>query len=333
MRRAALERTLQTYFTTAQASVRGLRLRSPELPGQGTPMVPHDAETLAGSYQWLAAEHKGLVVSLDQTWREGLGQLGQALTRLLADFFEVYACWDDWEHTHEVALGAAQRAGDRHAEASLLRSLGDLRRYQDRLPEAVADFTASNAIFSELHDTQGKIDSLIGLARTYRRQGRLADAAAGLEQCLGLCRGLGDRDREAKAMLFLAKVRRQQGRSTDALTLLATCQETFRSIGSSGYAAYTDLIIGILRHERGEYEQATKHLQRALAFAQTLGDPRWEAYGLLNLGITAHACGAYEEACQHLEQSLIMFEQVGDRHGASRARQVIAGLRERATGP
>jgi len=80
-------------------------------------------------------------VSLDQAWREGLGQLGQALTRLLADFSEVHACWDEWEHTHQVALRAARQAGDRHAEASLLRGLGDLRRCQDRLPEAVAHFT------------------------------------------------------------------------------------------------------------------------------------------------------------------------------------------------
>ena len=331
-RRAALERTLQTYFTTAQDWVRGLRLRPPELPGQASPAVPQDAAaTLARSYRWLAAERKGLVVSLEQAWREGCQRPWPNVTRLLADFFEVSACWDDWERTHEVALRAAQRAGDRHAEASLLGGLGDLRRFQARLPEAVAFCTQSNAIFSDLHDTQGQIDSLIGLARAYRRQGRLADAAACFDQCLELCRGLSDRDRAAKAMLFFAKVRRQQGRSADALTLLTDCRDIFRSLGNAGYVGYTDLVLGILRHERGEYEQATDHLQQALAFARTLGDPRWEAYGLLNLGMTAQARGCYDQARQHLEQSLIMFEQVGDRHGASRARQVIAGLRKNAT--
>jgi tetratricopeptide (TPR) repeat protein/transcriptional regulator with XRE-family HTH domain len=332
MRRAALERTLQAYFTTAQASVRQLRLRSPDLPGQATPAVPHDVTaTLARSYQWLAAEHKGLVVSLDQAWREGLGRLGQALMRLLTDFFEVYACWDDWERTHEVALRAAHVAGDRHAEASLLRGLGDLRRFQDRLPEAVGYFTHSNAIFSELQDTQGEIDSLIGLARAYRRQDRLTDAAVSFEQCLGLCRGLGDRDREAKAMLFFAKVRRQQGRSAEALALLAEGRDIFRSLGNAGYAGYSDLVLGILRLERGEYEQAADHLHQAHAFARTLGDPRWEAYVLLNLGMTAQARGSHDQARRHLGQSLIRFEQVDDRHGASRARRVIAGL-ESATG-
>jgi tetratricopeptide (TPR) repeat protein/transcriptional regulator with XRE-family HTH domain len=328
-RRAALERTLQTYFTTAQESVRRLRLRSPDLPAQATPTVPHDVTaTLARSYQWLAAEHKGLVLSLDQAWREGLGRLGQALTRLLADFFEVYACWDDWERTHEVALRAAQIAGDRHAEGSLLRGLGDLRRFQGRLPEAVAYFTQSNAIFSELQDTRGEIDGLIGLARAYRHQGQLADAATCFEQCLGLCRGLGDRDREAKAMLFFAKVRRQQGRSADALDLLVGCRDVFRSLGNVGYAGYSDLVIGIAEFECGEYEHAADDLQQALAFARTLGDPRWEAYGLLYLGVTAQARGSHDQARQHLEQSLTKFEQVDDRQGMARVHQAITGLRD-----
>jgi DNA-binding SARP family transcriptional activator/tetratricopeptide (TPR) repeat protein/transcriptional regulator with XRE-family HTH domain len=330
-RDAALERTLQTYFATAQEWVRGLRLRSPELPGLA-PAMPHEVTaTLARSYRWLAAEHKGLVVSLEQAAREGCQRPWPHLTRLLADFFEVYACWDDWERTHQVALRAARGAGDRDAEASLLRGLGDLRRFQNRLPEAVAYFTNSSAIFCELEDTQGEIDSLIGLARTYRRQGRLTDAAASFDQCLRLCHRLGDRDRAAKAMLFFAKVRRQQGRSTDALTLLTGCRDTFRSLDNIGYAAYSDLMLGILQHERGEYEQATDHLQQALAFARTLGDPRWEAYVLLSLGMTTQARGSHDQARQDLEQSLTVFEQVGDRHGAARVRQVIASLPENAT--
>ena len=332
-RRAALERTLRTYFATAQQWVRGLRLRPPDLPGQATPAVPRDGTaTLARSYRWLAAERKGLVVSLEQAWREGCQRPWPKVTRLLADFFEVSACWDDWERTHQVALRAAQRAGDRHAEASLLGGLGDLRRLQDRLPEAVACCTHSNAIFSQLHDPQGEIDSLLGLARAYRRQGRLADAAACFQQCLELCRRTGDRDRAAKATLFFAKVRRQQGRSADALALLTDCRDSFAALGSPGYVGYTDLMLGILRHERGEYQQAAGHLQQALTFARTLGDPRWEAYVLLHLGTTAQARGSHDQARQHLEQSLIMFEQAGDQHGASRARQMIASLRENATG-
>jgi tetratricopeptide (TPR) repeat protein/transcriptional regulator with XRE-family HTH domain len=328
-RRAALERTLQTYFTSAHTAVRQLRLRPPELPDRPAPGMPRDpGERLAESYKWLAAEHTGLAVSLDQVWREGLGQLGQALTRLLADFFEVHACWDEWERTHEVALRAARLAGDRHAEASLLRGLGDLRRCQDRLPEAVAHFTDSHAIFCELRDIAGEADSLTGLARTHRRQGRLAEAAACFEQVLELCRGLADADREAKATLFFAKVRRRQGQPAAALALLTRCRDIFRTVGSGGYVAYADLMIGILHSELGEHELATGHLQQALAFARALGDPRWEAYGLLNLGLAAQAAGSHNDARRHLSQALVMFEQAGDRDGACRVRHVLAGTRD-----
>jgi len=328
-RRAALERTLHTYFSRAHAAVRQLRLRPPELPDGAAQAIPRDPrDGLAGSYKWLAAEHAGLAVSLDQAWREGLGRLGQALTRLLADFFEVHACWEEWERTHQVALRAARAAGDRHAEASLLRGLGDLRRCQDRLPEAVAHFTYSNAIFGELRDVPGEADSLTGLANAYRRQGRLAEAAACFDRALELCRGLADADREAKATLFFAKVRRQQGRPADALGLLTRCREIFCSVGSGGYVAYADLLAGILCRELGDHERATGHLQQALAFAQALGDPRWEARAHLNLGLTAHARGSHDEARHHLGQSQAMFEQAGDHHGASRARLVLADAQD-----
>ncbi len=326
-RRAALQRTLQTYFERAHGAVRQLRLRPPELPGATAPALPRDPQgLLAEAYQWLATEHTGLALSLDQAWREGLGELGQALTRVLADFFEVYACWDEWERTHEVALRAARRAGDRHAEASLLRGLGDLRRFQDRLPEAVELFTSGNAMFRELNDTGGRVDSLIGLARTYRRQGRLTDAASCFEAGLSLCRGLGDPDREAKAMLFFAKVRNQQGQFEDALGLLTSSRELFLSINSSGYVAYTDLLIGIMYRERGEFDQAAKYLEQALTFAQSLGDPRWEAYAWLNLAVAAQGRGSKDEAHRDLDRSLAMFQQAGDGQGARLARQLILDL-------
>jgi tetratricopeptide (TPR) repeat protein len=326
-RRAALERTLQTYFARAQEAVGQLRLRPPELPGTTAPAPPRDTRgRLAEAYQWLAIEHTGLAVSLDQAWREGLGGLGQALTRLLADFFEVYACRDEWEQTHEMALRAARRAGDRHAEASLLRGLGDLRRVQDRLTEAAELFTGSNAIFRELNDTGGEVDSLTGLARTYRRQNRLADAASCFEAALGLCRGLGDPDREAKAMLFFAKVRNQQGQFEDALGLLTSSREMFRAINSGGYVAYTELLIGIRYSERGEFDRAAEYLERALKFAQSLGDPRWEAYGWLNLAVVAQGRGVPDEARRDLERSLAMFQQAGDGQGTRLARQLLVDL-------
>jgi len=57
-RRAALERTLQTYVTRAHTAVRQLRPRPPELPDRSSPRIPRDpAERLAESYKWLSAEH------------------------------------------------------------------------------------------------------------------------------------------------------------------------------------------------------------------------------------------------------------------------------------
>src|SRR5262249_61852333 len=104
-------------------------------------------------------------------------------------------------------------------------------------------------------------------------------------------------------------------------------------VDSGGYVAYADLMIGILYRELGEHERATDHLQRALEFTQTLGDPRWEAYAFLNLGLTAQARGSEYEARHQLGQSQAMFEQAGDLDGSSRARHVLAGIRQSTAAP
>ncbi len=325
-RHAALQRTLQTYFTAAQDSLLRLRLRLPQPPAQPTRIVPRDiTSTLARAYQWLAAEHDGLVLSVEQAWREGLGPLAEALAEQLADFFEVYAQWDDWERIHQVALRAARRAADRHAEASLLRGLGDLRRNQRRFVEALDYSTRSRTIFAELGDTQGEIDSLIGLARAQRRGGHLADAVASFQEAVRLCRATGDRDREAKATLFFAKVVRQQGRFDDAITLLTSSVEMFESGGNVGYAAYARLTLAVALHEMKEHEQAATHLLHCLTFVRTLADPRWEAYALLYLGINAEARHLHDEARQLLAQALTLFQQVGDQEGTARVLALSAG--------
>src|SRR5215813_14244130 len=52
-RRAALERTLQIYFTRALAAVRKLRLRPPELSEGAAQAIPRDPrDGLARSYKW-----------------------------------------------------------------------------------------------------------------------------------------------------------------------------------------------------------------------------------------------------------------------------------------
>jgi hypothetical protein len=49
--------------------------------------------------------------------------------------------------------------------------------------------------------------------------------------------------------------------------------------------------------------------------------------------VAAYARGSCQQALQDLESSLAMFESVGDRQGASRARQVLGGLRQQAAAP
>jgi transcriptional regulator with XRE-family HTH domain/tetratricopeptide (TPR) repeat protein len=143
-RRAALERTLQIYFTRAHAAVRKLRLRPPELPGgasQATPRDPKDG--LAGSYKWeifRQVDSGGYVAYADLMigilYRE-LGEHERATYHL------------------QQALEFAQTLGDPRWEAYAFLNLGLTAQARGSEDEARHQLGQSQAMFEQAGDRQG----------------------------------------------------------------------------------------------------------------------------------------------------------------------------------
>ena len=120
---------------------------------------------------------------------------GGSPTRLPASSRSVH--WDDWQHTHALALTAARQAGDRDAEGRILAGLGDLHGYRQHVDEAIGCLQQSLAAFREAGNRRGELDSLLELGGHDLRQGRFGEAAARFEQGLAGFRELGWRSREA----------------------------------------------------------------------------------------------------------------------------------------
>ena len=265
----------------------------PSCPARPHPTFPPDAHgELAASYQWLATEHTGLALSLDQAWREGLGRAGtgaHAATRRLLRGVRLLG-----------RVGANARGGSARRPAGGRPARRGVTAARSRRPAPLPKPAAGGG--GILHRQQRHLPR-VGRHRGRGRQpdrtrpahtgaeDRLAEAASCFEECLGLCRGLADPDREAKAMLFFAKVRRQQGRFEDALSLLTSSGEMFRSVNSCGYVAYTDLMMGIMYSERGEFDRGRRSSRAGAGLRAVTGRPRWEAYALLNLAVAAQGRG------------------------------------------
>ncbi len=114
----------------------------------------------------------------------------------LAHFFDIRGLWADWVQTHELALAAARRAGDRPGEGRTLTNLGSVYADQGRWAEAIECHEQALGILRALGDRPGEGQTLTNLGNVYARQGRWAEAIQMYEQSLDIFRALGDRHGE-----------------------------------------------------------------------------------------------------------------------------------------
>ncbi|QFY07513.1 SARP family transcriptional regulator [Nonomuraea phyllanthi] len=117
-----------------------------EVPGGGRPsaggggcrwMPPELAGELAVvPLCWMERERRLLLAGVRQAAQAGLPRLCGALALSMLPLFESGGHFDDWRESHEVALAAAERAGDRTGVAALLGSLSTMCRLDHRPEEA-----------------------------------------------------------------------------------------------------------------------------------------------------------------------------------------------------
>jgi tetratricopeptide (TPR) repeat protein len=233
--RAALERVLQTYLELAEQADALLEPSGLNHYGGDPVEGPRDHPTAAIVEQaplpWLEAEHASLVAAVDQGCEADIGEPGWRLATALVSFFGARAHWDDWHHTHAVALAAARRTGDRDAEGRVLGSLADLHVAWSRFDEASRCLEQGLTAFQETGNRRGELQSLLGLGATDRRQGRFDDAVTRLEQSLSGFRELGWRSGEAETLFELGEAYREQGRLGAAAVCLEESLRLMRAIG------------------------------------------------------------------------------------------------------
>jgi tetratricopeptide (TPR) repeat protein len=317
VRQASLGRVLQAYLTLAeQADVvlepSGLARYGGDLASRSTDH-PATATVEHDPLRWFEAERTSLVAVVQQACQAGLGEFGWRLADSLTGFFQDRAHWDDWQHTHTLALAAARQAGDRDAEAAVLGSLGDLHTHRHRMDDAVCCLEQSLAAFRETGNRRGELQSLQTLGDLDIRQGRFGDATARLEQSLAGCRELGWPSGEAKVLSDLGDVHRYQGRLEAAMACLEQSLTLMREVGDRPWEAPILRSLGLAHRAHGRYGEAIACLEQSLALARAAGDRRGEVYVLQSLGEVHHAQGCLEEADGWLERSLALARVSGDR--------------------
>jgi DNA-binding SARP family transcriptional activator/uncharacterized protein HemY len=318
VRRASLERLLGAYLTLAEGAATVLEPSGLERYGSDPARGQRADHPMAVAVEqhplgWFEAERPSLVAAVEQACDAGCWEFAWRLADTLGSFFQLRAHWDDWQHSHALALAAVRRGGDRDAEGCILLSLGDLHGYRHRTDDAIGCMQQGLTAFRETGNRRGELQGLLNLGEIHGLQGRFDEATALLERALAGLRELGAPSWEALALVHLGEVHCQQGRLGAALTCLEQSLSLMRAIGDRSWEAPILRRLAHAHNRQGRFAEAVACLERSLALVRAVGDRHGEAYVLQSLGEVHHKQGHLGNAADCLEQSLALARATGDR--------------------
>ncbi|MFF9868127.1 BTAD domain-containing putative transcriptional regulator [Streptomyces sp. NPDC013953] len=286
-RTAALRRATATALTLADLAhrevcggdfpvVHGLSVR---------PAASADVVRLAADnpLEWYERERTTLTALCVQAAEHDEDELAWDLAATSRCLFSVRFHFDDWQHTHEVALAAVRRQGNRRGEAALLLGLGDMHLTRRAYKTAVPLLARSQELFAEVGDAYGHALALRKVAAADRVQGRTGPALARWRECLPALARAEDLEAQTQVLRWTAQTLLELGAVDEAEGPLAAAErmtEKFR--GRS--AGQVRLARADLAAARGQLATAVESYAAALEATTRLGDLSGRCAALLGLG-------------------------------------------------
>ena len=294
------------------------------------PPEHHVDGLLADPLEWMDGEQVNLCHAVSHAAAAGLDEACWELATTMVTLFEARGYHDLWESTHQEALVAVRRAGNKRGTGALLSSLGTL--HISRLQETQARTALESALrlFDELGDTHGRALCWRDMALLERRRGDEERASALYERALRGFDQAGDIVGKATVLTQSAHIWMRQGNGGAAHARLEEALEIYRAAGYSGGEAKALRRVGQVLLQRGEPEQAQQTLTEVLGMVRSQGDVIGEAHLLVNLGEVSTHLGRYEQATSEYERALAIREQIMDTGGAALIRLELARLSMRA---
>ncbi|WP_394613204.1 BTAD domain-containing putative transcriptional regulator [Lentzea sp. JNUCC 0626] len=280
--------------------------------------VPHLDERsiedlLADPENWFAQEQTGLVTTTERLSELDLsGDATQLAAALCSSRFAVHNLFGLWWRTHDAALGAARRTGDRAGEARLLAGLGWLRFEQDRFDEAEDYYERAISAYRSCGDQGGQASVRLVLSSVQRERGRLADALASLEQALP---DLTEPAAIAQAVHGISRVLTEQGDLPAALDQALRAWEAYRRLGDRRAEAIALRSVGIVHRAAGRLAEAEQCCARALELLRDTGDRLMTAYAVQSLAKVRIRLGRGAEVRDDLAACLVTCNEMQDGFG------------------
>lgn len=321
---AARRRLFDYYLRTAHRAdelVEPLRYRLPKPNGDATPTTLQDqAEALA----WLDAERANIVTLCAQD-HPRFDTARWQLAFLARSYFFRTKRLHEWVRSHEHALSAAIRSGDRRAEAMTRSNLGVALHERGDDAAALPQYQIAQRLFEQVGDRHGVSNTLAHQAAVLRRRGDFTGS-------LRLNRQALERYRKASSMRYVAITLRAIGLVELELGLLDDAErhltESLDLCGALGLhmdAARARNTLARVHLLASRHAEAEHSFREAIAADHASGGRYETAIALRGLGAIAAAVGDTAQAEEHWQDALRTLESLGSPKAAE-VRADLAGL-------
>jgi tetratricopeptide (TPR) repeat protein len=307
---AARRRLFDYYLDTASRAdelVEPLRHRL-SLPG--SEVAPTALRDQAQALAWLDAERANVVTLCAQDHPE-LDTARWQLAYLMRGYFFRTKRLHEWLRSHERALAAAIRSGDRHAEAMTRGNLGVALHESGDDDSAMGHYRTAWRLFREVGDQYGVASTMAHQAAVLRRRGDFTGSIRLNRRALAFYRKTGSARHIAITLRGIGLAELELGRLDDAERHLEESLDLCVALNLQMDTARASNTLGRLHSMAGRHDAAVGFFRRAIAADQASGGRYESALALRGLGAVAAATGDLERAADHLRDALQVLESLG----------------------
>jgi tetratricopeptide (TPR) repeat protein len=330
VRRAALARLYDGYVRTGQRAHQLLFPQRPAFdppPGAAGPAEPEIADGPAAE-RWYAAERAALHAAVPQAAATGHDHQAWQLAYLMAAFLDRAGDRQQYADVAAIGLAAAERRGDRWAQALLVGCHGMAQRGLGNLDAARTALSRAAELFEAEKNRSGVGVAELELGRLAAHTGDVAAAMAHARRALAAFADAGDRAGAGKALNNLGWYRYRSGDFAGAAEYGQRALEIQRGVGyRRGMADALDTV-GVAAYELGDLPRAIACLTEAVAVSHAIGDRIGAAECLLHLGDSRRRAGDLAGAREAYTEALAILTEAGDPDAVTardRLRELTAG--------
>lgn len=318
----ATTRVVDHYLAKVDAADRALTPHR-HRAGMTPATVPVEVLGYDAAMRWTTADRDNLIAATRVAYDLGRDEQCWQIAFALRGFAFITNDIDLWVTVHRCAVAAAERAGNRYAEAVMRNNLGLALLRRGDHEEAEVMYERAHKLFADIGDGHGEHVALAHHAWVHVHRGQLDEALDKSLRALSYIADRGTVRNRAILMRDTASIEIALGRYTDAVPRLIDALGLFATHDLRIDEAMACNALGEAYRRLRALPQAYAAFERAADVGRSAGSVLEEARGHEGMGVIAAGRAEWSAAQRNLICALAGFSKLHDVAGR---RRVLAEL-------